>query len=471
MKLKYLFLLFYSSLLCINAQLNNIQFKSIDNLFNAWKKDNHPGGVIGIMQNGKVIYSKAYGLASLEYLAPNTTKTIFNTASVSKQFTAMGIVLLHERGLLSIDDDIRKYLPDMPNFGDVITIRHLLHHTSGMRSLHAMLKLAGWRNGDARTNEDLYRFMLKQKELNFKPGDEYLYCNTGYILMTNIIENITKQKFPKWMKTNVFKPLGMINTYVEDRFDRVVPNNATSYYKSRYDFFRAIEFWGYTGSGNMHSTAIDLLNWLQNFSKPASGWKSAFKMLKTIDTLNDGSENKYAFGVVVSDFKSYEKISHSGGIGGFRSYVSHYPEKELSIAILTNFSSSNSRGIERNIANTLLKKKENPNKRTKKKKVLNTRRIVKKYEEENVSSISLTDYTGRFYSSELESILEIFVKNNELIGHHVRHGDFQIDFINKNTLEMPIFGSIKIIRNAKSRIIGVRVSNGRAKNVWFEKRK
>jgi CubicO group peptidase (beta-lactamase class C family) len=212
---KYIFsLLFYFSLATIQAQLNDVQSQKIDSLFSSWTETNHPGGAIGIMQNGKILYSKAFGLASLEYQVPNTAETIFNVGSVSKQFTAMGIVILHEKGLLSIDDDIRKHLPDMPDFGHSITIRHMLHHTSGMRSLHAMLSLAGWRDDDSRTNEDLYRFMLKQKELNFNPGDEFLYCNTGYMLMVNIIENVTKEKFPDWMKANVFDPLKMPNTYI-----------------------------------------------------------------------------------------------------------------------------------------------------------------------------------------------------------------------------------------------------------------
>lgn len=253
------FLLIYFGLVPAQAQLRTIESKKIDSLFLSWTEANHPGGAIGVMQNGEVIYSKAFGLASLEYQVPNTAQTVFNVGSVSKQFTAMAMVLLHERGLLSIDDDIRKYLPDMPDFGHTITIRHMLHHTSGMRSLHAMLELAGWRDDDARTNADLYRFMLKQKDLNFIPGAEYLYCNTGYMLMVNIVEHVTQEKFPEWMDTNIFKPLGMRNTYVEDRYDRIVPNNATSYYDTKDGFFRAVEYWGYVGSGNVHSTTGDLL--------------------------------------------------------------------------------------------------------------------------------------------------------------------------------------------------------------------
>ncbi|MDO5971382.1 serine hydrolase domain-containing protein [Flavivirga aquimarina] len=553
MKPKYLFILLISfNLVTVQAQLSEIQSQKIDSLFNTWNEENHPGGTLGIMQNGKIIYSKAFGLASLEYQVPNTIGTIFNIASVSKQLTAMGIVLLHEKGKLSIDDDIRKYLPDMPDFGHTITIRHMLHHTSGMRSLHAMLGLAGWRDGDPRTSEDLYRFMLKQKELNFIPGDEYLYCNTGYILMAKIIENVTKEKFPQWMKANVFDPLRMTDTYVEDRYDRIVPNNATSYYGSNDVFFRAVEYWGYVGSGNVHSTTTDLLNWLQNFSTPTSNWSSAFEMLKTTDTLNNGSENNYAFGVNFGNYKAYNKISHGGSIGGFRAYASHYPEEQLSIAVLTNFSSSNSRGIERKIANILLKDKSKATPEIAKAEISksvisfpleqltgkyeiqsgvianitiendslhvlqewnnseyniyktkgntyqipkednvqftfselkdnatqllsvnqNGRKIdAKRYVEEDLSSISLNDYVGRFYSPELESTLDIILKEDQLIGHHGRHGDFPMKLLSTDVLEITGFASVDVVRDVENVITGIRISNGRARNVLFEKQK
>ncbi|MCK5401707.1 MAG: serine hydrolase, partial [Flavobacteriaceae bacterium] len=210
MKIKSLIIVLFVS--CISqltySQLSPSQIKQIDSIFISWNTPNHPGGTVGVMKNNKVIYSKAFGLASLEYLVPNTQNTLFNIASVSKQFTAMGIVLLHLQGKLSVDDDIRKYLPELYQFKEIITIRHMLHHTSGLRSLHAMLGMAGWRGDDSRTNADLNRFMLKQKDLNFKPGDEYLYCNTGFMLMVNIIEKVTGEEFSSWMNKSVFEPLG-----------------------------------------------------------------------------------------------------------------------------------------------------------------------------------------------------------------------------------------------------------------------
>ena len=549
-----LILLFQISLALAQAQLSETQSQKIDSLFQSWTEANHPGGTIGIMQNGEVIYSRAFGMASLEYEVPNTTETIFNTGSVSKQFTAMGIVLLHERGLLSVDDDIRKHLPDLPDFGHPITIRHMLHHTSGMRSLHAMLGLAGWRGDDSRTNEDLYRFMLNQKELNFTPGAEYLYCNTGYILMATIIEKVTSEKFPDWMIANVFEPLGMPNTYVEDRYDRVVPNNATSYYNRQGNFFRAVEYWGYVGSGNMHSTTTDLLTWLQNFSTPKENWRSAFELLKTTDTLNDGSENNYAFGVLLDEFNGHKRIQHGGSIGGFRAYAGTYPSEQLSIAVLTNYSSANPGQKANQIASILLQNKELEKEAGKEteaelsfiemsseqlqtfegsywndkenyaRKIYvknDTLRYYRSANSENplmpvaenefrmlgIEAILIAKFdkdekgqkrmsvsvdneppsifehfepmsdpkpymqevSGRYYSPELESIFDIRIKEDSLIGHHARHGDFPMRVLKNDVLEISGYGIIRVNRETDNEITGIRISNGRARNVWFER--
>ena len=324
-----------------HAQLSREEIRQIDSLFIAWNQPNHPGGAVGIMKGGKIIYSKAFGHASLEYLVPNTPDTRFNIASVSKQFTGMGMVLLHLKGKLSLDDDVRKYLPGLPDFGDTITIRHMIHHTSGLRSLHALLGMAGWRDDDYRTNEDLFRFLKNQQDLNFSPGDEYLYCNSGYMLMADIIETITGEKFADWMYANVFEPLGMVHTYVEDQYNRIVPFNATSYYGSAGNgFSRAVEYWGYVGSGNVHSTTEDLLKWLENFHHPAPGWENVFDLMKTRGILNNGDTLDYAFGINIDEYKGEKRISHGGSIGGYRSLVEAFPDQGLNVVLLTNFSSS-----------------------------------------------------------------------------------------------------------------------------------
>lgn len=410
--------------LSTSAQISDLRYQKVDSLFLHWNMPNHPGGAIAVMQNGKTVFSQAYGLASLEYLVPNSTETIFNTGSVSKQFTAMGIVLLHEQGKLSVDDDIRKHLPELPDFGETITIRHLLHHTSGLRSLHAMLALAGWRGDDSRTNADLDRFMLKQRELNFSPGSEYLYCNTGYMLMVNIIESVTGEAFKEWMKSEIFEPLGMTHTYVEDKYNRVVPNNATSYYQGD-EFERAVEYWGYIGSGNMHSTTSDLLKWLRNFYDPQPGWESSFKLLQTVDSLTNGEPNPYAFGIILDEFRGEKRIQHGGAIGGFRAFICTYPEQQLNVVVLTNFSSSSPAQKANSIAEILLKSDHHENTLTQnEKKALKPIRLpveqLKKFEasywndkEAYVRKVYVMNDTLRYFRSENSETALIPIGKNE----------------------------------------------------------
>ncbi len=424
-----LFVIFQAS-----AQLSDAQYQKIDSLFLDWNKPNHPGGVIGVVQNGKTVFSKAYGLASLEYLVPNSQSTKFNIASVSKQFTAMGIVVLQQRGKLSVDDDIRKHLPELPDFGETVTIRHMLHHTSGLRSLHAMLGLAGWRGDDSRTNEDLDRFMLTQKDLNFKPGDEYLYCNTGFMLMVNIIEKISGEKFSQWMETNVFKPLGMINTYVEDNYSRVVRNNATSYNMGKdNEFDRAVEYWGYVGSGNMHSTTDDLLRWLENFSNPKAGWESHFKIMQTLDNFNDGRKNSYAFGVGIGDYNGVKSVGHGGAIGGFRSNVITYPEKELSIVILTNFSSSSPSKKSRGISEIILGIEKDEKK------------IATTVKSKKLSNKVLAKYEGQYWNNESNYSRKVYLRNDTLRYFRSENNENPLIPIGKNKFKMSGVSSNTII--------------------------
>jgi CubicO group peptidase (beta-lactamase class C family) len=325
-----------------NAQIYERQIQKVDSLVISWNNPTTPGGVVGLMNNGKLLYLKAFGLASLDYDIHNTDSTLFNIGSVSKQFTAMGIVKLNLEGKLSLDADIRMYLSELPDFGYKITIKHLLHHTSGLRDIHSILMLAGWRDDDPRSNEDLFEIMKKQKELNFRPGDEYMYSNTNYIIMTKIIEVVSGEKFENWMKENVFLPLGLTQTYIENNAARVAKGNATSYIKQKdKNFTRSVEYWNYTGSGNVHTTANDLLSWLNNYSNPSRGWEKAFELLQTTDTLNNGSYSNYAFGIEIDSINGIRRISHGGGVGGFRSYTCTFPNQAISIVIMTNYSSSN----------------------------------------------------------------------------------------------------------------------------------
>ncbi|SDC64640.1 CubicO group peptidase, beta-lactamase class C family [Algoriphagus faecimaris] len=341
-QLAFIFTFYISTIGVSLAQLSPEKETLLDSIFQEWNQPGMPGGSIGVMQDGRIIYSKAFGLASLDFGVPNMPNTLFNIASVSKQFTAMAIVRMAEKGLLSLDDDVRKYLPEIPDFGQTITFKHLIHHTSGLRSVHYMLGLAGWRGDDVRTNEDVFRFVTMQKDLNYPVGERYGYCNTGYVLMALVVERLSGKSFAEWMKSEVFEPLSLEHTYVEDNYTRVVPNNASSYYHSEGVVFeRALDYWNYTGAGNIHSTTEDLLLWAKNLYSPKPGWENAFEKMKDVGIYSNGQPSNYAFGLYVDEYGSQKRIHHSGSIGGFRAQIATFPDLNLSISILSNFSSSN----------------------------------------------------------------------------------------------------------------------------------
>lgn len=203
--------------------------KKVDQLFATWDKPESPGAAIAVIKDGVVVYKRGYGSANLEYNVPITPQTVFHVASVSKQFTAFAIALLAHQGKLSLDDDIRKHLPEVPDFGKKITIRHLIHHTSGLRDQWTLLGMAGWRLDDVITKEHILKMVRHQKELNFDPGAENLYSNTGYTLLAVIVERVSGQSFRDYTDANIFKPLGMTNTHFHDDHERIVKNRAYSY--------------------------------------------------------------------------------------------------------------------------------------------------------------------------------------------------------------------------------------------------
>ncbi len=430
----------------ISSQLSQRQTQKIDSLFIDWNIPNHPGGSIAIMKDGKTIFSKAYGLASLEYATPNTPETLFNIGSNSKQFTAMAIVLLQERNKLSFEDDIRTYIPELPNFGKTITIEHVLHHTSGLRDLHGLLGLAGWRNDDVMTNADLNRIIVKQNTLNFEPGEELLYCNTGYMLLVNIIEKVTGEKFKDWLKENIFDQLDMKHTYVEDQYDRVVSNNATSY-AGNSKFRRKIAYWNYVGSGNMHATTSDLLKWLQNFSSPKKQWESAFSTLLTTTPLTNGTSTAFGFGVRIAQHLGRKIIQHGGAIGGFRSLIRAYPDDMLNIVVLSNFTGSNIVTKTNRIAEIIYpkqayKKPQKQQKTTKKFIKLSTKNLVKfegvywESREKYGRKIYLKNDTLRYARSDKSESPLVPLKKNKFNMLHVGI-DVTVEFLNKeNTKQM-----------------------------------
>lgn len=350
--MKHFFFLLILSLLCSNVifgQLDEKEIKAVDDLFSEWNEAS-PGYAIGVVKDGELVYTQGYGQATLEYDVPIKPNTIFHMASVSKQFTAFAIALLAEQGKLSLDDEIQKYIPELPDFGEKITIRHLVHHTSGLRDQWNLLAMAGWRLDDVITRDQILQLFTKQKELNTTPGAEYNYCNTGYTLQGEIVARVTGMPFSAWMKENVFDPLGMENTIFYDDHERIVPNRAYSYQKTDKGYKKSVLSYANAGATSLFTTVEDMAKWNNNFYEPQVGKRETIALTHERGILNSGDTIPYAFGQVIDTYKGMNRIAHGGADAGYRTYFVRFPEHQGAVIVLSNMANANPTGLALEIA-------------------------------------------------------------------------------------------------------------------------
>ena len=296
-----------------------------------------PGGVIGIIKDGKLIFKKAYGLANFETKEPNRTSTLFNLGSISKQFTAAAVLLLAKEKKLSLKDDIRKYLPDFPDYGYTITIENLIHHTSGIRSFDVLRMMAGILYSKETYEED-YSLIISQKSLNFKPGDEYLYCGSGYVLLAKIIEKTSGMKFSKFIEERLFRTIGMNQTFIYDNPEKIIKNSASGHLWGGEEKFKKSGYLNITfvGAGNEYSCIDDFLQWDNNFYNNKLGDWDFNKEMTTLTTLNNGDTCSYAFGLEISEHNGLKTISHGGGTGDFSAQYIQIPSERIAVVCLFN---------------------------------------------------------------------------------------------------------------------------------------
>jgi CubicO group peptidase (beta-lactamase class C family) len=331
----------------------------VDKVFEKWDKSDSPGCALGVYRDGKIIYKHGYGMANLNDDVPITPATVFHVASMSKQFTAASIVLLAQQGKLSLDDDVRKYIPDLPDFGERITIRHLVHHTSGLRDQWSLLGLAGWRYSlDLITDDDVMSVMTRQKDLNFKPGEKHVYCNTGYTLMGLIVKRVSGMSLREFTAKNIFEPLGMTHTHFRDDHAEIVKHNALGYEQedTNKPFRLSVTNFDTVGATSLHTTVEDLQLWDENFYDPRLGGPAFLQQMLERGKLNNGEQLDYAFGLVVGKYKGLPTVDHAGGDAGYRSDMTRFPEQHFSAAVLCNAADTNPPALVRQVADILLAK-------------------------------------------------------------------------------------------------------------------
>lgn len=374
-----------------------------DSLFAAYNSQNTPGCAVAVVREGKVLFEKCYGMANLEHDISITPATVFDMASISKQFTGLAISMLEQEGKINVNDDIRKYLPEMPDFGKKITISHLLHHTSGIRDWSEALILAGWREDDLFSFDDIMRMVKHQKELDFEPGSRYSYSNTGYNLLAAVVEKVSGKPFTEWVAEHIFKPLKMNTARFCDDQNIIVKNIAASYRQTKNGYVKTNDPLTAYGSSSLLGSLKDLISWTTCFDERITKKDPVYMRMLEDMKLTGGDSAHYGYGLGLDNEEGLMKISHSGSWAGFRAMHVYYPQQHLSIILLANNQNLPHRVCTRQLADFLLQRPKPA-----------SQAIIKNAPAVTIDQTLAQKYTGT-YQLDSNWFITVNIKDNQLV--------------------------------------------------------
>lgn len=538
---------------------------TVDQLMAFYDGEDTPGGVVAVVEKGRVRFIEAYGMANLEHGVPNTPAMRFNIGSVTKQLTAFAIALLAEQGKLSLDDDVRVHLPEVPDFGETIRIRHLLQHTSGLREYLNLLLIGGRdiENGDVVHQHEVMRLVARQPELQSTPGEKFLYNNTAYVLLAEIVERVGGKPFGEWMAQNVFGPLGMEDAVVMTEVGQIIPRRTHGYTRTADGRFRhGSDLEGTWGPGGIYATAADLARWLANFREPRVGGTRVMDLMTTRGLLANGDTLRYALGLFIDQQRGLARVQHGGNTLGHAAQLHYFPDLDAGVIVLSNVSGGHAREIADKVAEAFFGEHMVPVAEAAQAKAaeddanaegdvvapsaavleryageymlpngvpvtftledgtLHTRIegqprfamralsdssfqvlvpgidarvvfhlsdsgpaqsatlhqggqsiVVHRGEPWKPTAGELADYTGRYFSDELETAWTLSVQDDALVATHLHLGEVTLRpsardaFRGSNIALM----EVEFRRDADGRVTGLSVSNGRTVGVWFER--
>jgi CubicO group peptidase (beta-lactamase class C family) len=334
----------------------------VDQIFAAYNKAGSPGCALGVIQDGNFIYRKGYGEASLELGVPLSPESVFYMGSVSKQFTAASVVLASEQGLLSLDDDVRKYIPELPDYGRTITLREMLHHTSGLRDFLTLTDISGRHYSDIHSDAEMLNLIERQKGLNNIPGDEYIYSNTNFFLLGEVVKRVSKKPLAEFAAENIFQPLGMTHTRFYDDRTLVVPGRVAAYASGNNGKFLVDWSTSYdaVGAGGLMSTVDDLLLWDRNFYNNKLGKGPLIQEMETRGVLNNGKKISYALGLEIGTYRGLPTVEHEGALFGYRTVILRFPQQRFTVLTLCNVSSAQTGRLASKVADVYLAKNLQP---------------------------------------------------------------------------------------------------------------
>lgn len=403
--------------------------KKVDAFLSQWNKNDMPGCAVGVVKDGRLVYKRGFGMANLDYDVPNTPSTRFNLASVSKPFTAFSIALLAQQGKLSLDDDIRKYVPEMPKYDETVTIRHLIHHSSGIREYEALVLFGGHGTDKAYSPKAILNMLARQKNISFKPGAKYQYSNSGYFLLGVIVERVSGKSLRAFAEENIFKPLGMKNTLFFDNRFEVIKNRAHGYQVGPDKNIRArSSLYDLVGAGGVLTTVEDLYLWDQNFYEPKVGNKELIQLLTTPGTLNSGEKMNYAFGMWRGEYKGLPVITHSGNMFGYRARIGSFPEQKFTVIALSNNMAILPSEIVAKLADIYLEGQLKPD-------VPSQKRVAETLPQAiTLSEKEALRYAGIYANLETGKVFKLSFKDGKLINSGLLKNEIPVTPISENRL-------------------------------------
>jgi CubicO group peptidase (beta-lactamase class C family) len=419
---------------------------AIDSIFAAWDSPVSPGCAVGVSRAGDLVFSGAWGSANLESGELLTPDRVFYLASVSKQFTATAVALLVLDGMLSLDDDVRTWIPELPDYGAPITLRHLLTHTSGLRDYLTLMALAGLSLQDAHSRDEILALIARQRALNFPPGERYLYSNTGYFLIPIVVERVTGRTIRAFMDDRVFRPLGMAHTLFFDDHREAIPNRALSYGGGEDGTFERtfLDQFDQVGSGGVLSTVEDLARWDANFYTSAVGGRPLLDLLHARGVVASGDTIDYALGLSLGEYLGERTVEHGGSMMGFRTNFLRFPERRLAVITLCNLGSIDPALRSRQVADLYLA------------------REFRAYRDQ---------FAGRYVSDELPRIADVVLDGRTLrvVPQDEPQDPLDLQYAGPDRFETRGGPTVSFTRDADGRVSGFVLDAGRAMGIAFRR--
>lgn len=436
----------------------------IDEIMAAFDNKQSPGAAVAVVKGDKVIFQKAYGMANLEHNIKLTPTTPQQVGSITKSFTNYCMFLLEKEGKLSLDDDIRKYIPELPDLGHRITLRQISQHSSGLRD-YAILR--GMARYEIDTWEMFFKMLSRQHDLNFTPGEDCMYSNTGCTLFAVIIARVSGLSYAEFVKQRIFNPLGMYSSHIQTEQSQLTPGIADSYDRTAAGPKKLYTLGDLYGGTGVISNARDMAIWARHLLHPKTN-ADIIKKMSTPGKLNDGTETTFGSGLMIADYKGHVELGHSGAVGGFKAHVGVFPDDDIAVVYLANNNDVNSRALARQIAELYFRAKG----KTDAARNLVSAAPVKEPKAQSPidqNHIDLATYTGMFYSDEVPTTYVLKVIDGRLTIQPGYNPDMKLTPVSKDVFSGAFDGSVEFVRDSRGLIIGCRFSMSRMKNLYFRK--